>query len=120
MAQTNYGFRLASGHGVEEDQAAAARHFQMAADPGHARGQFNYGFRLANGLGVAKDYAAAARYLRMAADQGYAEARSHYRVVLMRVPDVDEVEVQAIDTANPAKRPQALIHACGFASRPGE
>jgi TPR repeat protein len=64
--------------------AEAVRLYRLAADQGHAGGQYNLGDMYEHAKGVAKDMAEAARLYRLAADQGNADARS--RVTLLRRP----------------------------------
>ena len=62
----------ASGEGVPEDDAEAARWYRLAADQGHADAQNNLGLKYASGEGVVEDDAEAVRWYRLAADQGLA------------------------------------------------
>ena len=63
------------GEGVAKDEAEATRLWRLAADQGHAHGQYNLGLLYFEGKGVAKDEAEAARLFRLAADQGLAQAQ---------------------------------------------
>ncbi len=66
----------ATGRGVPQDDAEAVRWFRLAAEQGHATGQYNLGFRYDAGQGVPQDAAEAARWFRLAAEQGDASAQS--------------------------------------------
>ena len=55
------------------DSAEAGRWYRLAAEQGHARGQFNLGDAYFSGWGVPKDEAEAVRWWHLAAEQGGAE-----------------------------------------------
>ena len=70
------GFRYATGQGVPQDRAEAARWYRKAAEQGDADAQFNLGLMYHNGQGVPQDHAEAARWSRKAAEQRDAEAQN--------------------------------------------
>lgn len=67
--------------GVAEDQREAARLYKVAADLGHARGQYSLAVCYAGGEGVAKDEREAVRLYKLAADQS--DAHAQYYLGLM-------------------------------------
>jgi TPR repeat protein len=64
------------GYGVAKDVTEAARLYRLAANQGHANGQYNLGHKYEYGKGVAKDLAEAVRLYRLAADPGIANAQA--------------------------------------------
>ena len=72
-------FRLAEmtdeGEGVQEDERAALKWYQLAAGQGHADAQATLGAFYAMGRGVEQDYAQAVQWDRLAAAQGNAKAQ---------------------------------------------
>ena len=73
-AQYNLGLMYMTGHGVEQDNAAAATWFRKAAEQGYALAQSNLGTLYLYGRGVAQDHAEAMIWFRKAANQGDAVA----------------------------------------------
>ncbi len=69
-AQFNLGVMYLTGHGVQQDDAAAALWFRKAAEQGYALAQTNLGVLYRDGRGVAEDATEAVMWLRKAADQG--------------------------------------------------
>ncbi len=65
------------GLGTEKNEAEVARLHRMAAERGHASGQYFYGADLTLGIGVRKDPVAGLAWIRKAAEQGNAEAEFH-------------------------------------------
>ena len=63
------------GESVVKDLTAAARLYRLAADQGHADGQYSLGKMYFHGEGVVTDRAKAARLYRLAANQGNAAAQ---------------------------------------------
>src|SRR6266481_2316508 len=74
-AQFNLGLMYFTGHGVQQDDAAAALWFRKAAEQGYVFAQSNLGVLYRDGRGVPRDYAEAATWIRKAADQGDAVAQ---------------------------------------------
>ena len=74
-AQCGLGIKYASGNGVPEDDAEAAKWYRKAAEQGQAEAQVNLGSMYANGYGVPKDDTEAVKWYRKAAEQGLAEAQ---------------------------------------------
>jgi TPR repeat protein len=68
-AQSNLGFMYATGMGVPQDRAEAAKWYQRAAEQGRANAQFNLGRMYAVGQGVPKSEADALKWFRAAAEQ---------------------------------------------------
>ena len=52
VAQNSLGAMYAVGTGVTQDHAEAVRWYRLAADQGHANGQYNLGVMYAHGTGV--------------------------------------------------------------------
>jgi TPR repeat protein len=74
-AQYGLGRLFAAGSGLPQDDAEAARWYQLAAEQGHDRAQYDLGLMYANGEGVPEDVTEAARLYRLAADQGHTTAQ---------------------------------------------
>jgi TPR repeat protein len=74
IAQFNLGLMYVTGHGVQQDDSAAALWFRKAAEQGYAFAQSNLGALYRDGRGVTQDYTEAVMWFRMAADQGDAVA----------------------------------------------
>ena len=74
-AQDSLGFMYATGAGVPENNAEAARWYHLAAVQGNAHAQFSLGFLYATGAGVPENNAEAVRWYRLAAAQGNALAQ---------------------------------------------
>src|SRR5258707_1529877 len=68
-AQFNLGLMYFTGHGVQQDDAAAALWFRKAAEQGYVFAQSNLGVLYRNGRGVPRDYAEAVIWIPKAADQ---------------------------------------------------
>ena len=75
-ARNELGGRYYAGHGVERDDAEAARWIRLAAAQGYAPAQYNLGLLHFRNRGVAGNDAEAARWYRAAAEQGYAPAQA--------------------------------------------
>ena len=75
VAQNSLGWMYATGEGVPEDYAEAARWYRLAAEQGYAAAQSNLGLMYIYGSGLPQDYAEAARWVRLAAEQGDADAQ---------------------------------------------
>ena len=73
----SFGQMSFDGDDTEQDYAAAANWFKMAAEQGHARAQHNLALMYENGEGVPKDYSEAAKWYRLAADQGLASSQNN-------------------------------------------
>jgi len=73
-AQFNLGLLHMTGHGVQQDDSAAALWFRKAAEQGYASAQSNLGVLYRDGRGVTQDDAEAVTWFRKAADQGDAVA----------------------------------------------
>ena len=69
------GLNFYHGQGVPEDDGAAVKCFQKAADQGHSKAQIHLGTMYAFGQGVPGDAKEAVKWFRKAADQGNAEAQ---------------------------------------------
>jgi TPR repeat protein len=63
-----------TGHGVQQDDSAAALWFRKAAEQGYAFARSNLGALYCDGRGVTQDYTEAVMWFRKAADQGDAVA----------------------------------------------
>ena len=79
VAQVNLGFLYASGEGVPQNFAEAARWYRKAADQGHADAQYKLGFLYTQGQGVPKNFAEAYFWLNLAsAGWSYVNPVSEY------------------------------------------
>jgi TPR repeat protein len=76
--QSNDGFCLEYGQGLEKDSKLIAHACRLSADQGHAVGQYKYGLCLDQGRGVEKDLKWAAYYFKFRADQGDAGGQFNY------------------------------------------
>jgi len=65
----------ASGQGVPQDLAEAAKWYRKAATQGAPEAAYNLGVMYAEGQGVAQDLLEAFRLYRLAAEQGHADAQ---------------------------------------------
>ena len=68
--QFNLGLMYMTGHGVQQDDTAAALWFRKAAEQGYALAQANLGVFYRDGRGVTRDFTEATMWFRKAADQG--------------------------------------------------
>lgn len=69
-AQFNLAHMFENGLGVQQNDAAAATWYRLAAEQGDMRAQANLGVSYAEGRGVAQDHAEATKWFRLAAEQG--------------------------------------------------
>lgn len=69
-AQLCLGMVYATGQGVRQDHAEAAKWCRLGAEQGHDNAQFNLGGMYAVGRGVPQDRAEATEWYRLAAEQG--------------------------------------------------
>ena len=80
-AQSRLGFMYQVGHGVPQDDVAAASWYRKAADQGNASGQVNLGLFYEEGRGgLQKDDHEATRLYKLAADQGNAAGQNNLGV----------------------------------------
>jgi len=68
-AQSNLGFRYATGRGVPQGDAEAVRLYRLAADRGHGAAQSNLGAMYATGQGVPQDDVQAHMWFNLAASR---------------------------------------------------
>ena len=94
--QINVGKMYYDGHGVEQDNAEAARWFRKAADRGLAAAQNNLGAMYDNGRGVKRDDAEAVRWFRKAADQGLAAAQANLAIMYGNGRGVKRSDAEAV------------------------
>ena len=71
------GTLYATGRGVSQDNAEAARWIRMAAEQGHVEAQRKLGQLYHMGRGVVQDDAEATRWMQRAAEAGHPEAAGH-------------------------------------------
>lgn len=83
-AQSNLGFRYATGQGVAQDYQQAMAWYLKAADQGHAEAQYYLGIGYAHGYGVQQDFKQAVVWYRKAAEQGDAYAQMALGVMYLR------------------------------------
>ena len=95
-AQSNLAIRYATGRGVPQDDAEAARWFRLAADQGHAEAQANLAIMYLDGRGILQDDAEAARWFRLAADQGHAFAQSNLGVMCLDGRGIPQDDAEAV------------------------
>ena len=74
MAQINLGQKYDAGKGVPQDDAEAAKWYQLAAKQGDAMAQLLLGFRYEQGKGVPQDGAEAHIWYNLSAGNGVPEA----------------------------------------------
>lgn len=70
-AQLQMAMRYATGDGVTQNDAEAAKWFAKAAKAGLAEGQYHYGLVLLEGRGVVQDYKAAFAWMEKPARRGH-------------------------------------------------
>ncbi|MGH0034961.1 MAG: tetratricopeptide repeat protein [Myxococcota bacterium] len=80
-AQVGLGTLYASGRGVEQDDAEAARWFRRAAEQGDALAQYNLGICYLKGRGVDEDAVEAFKWISLSASQGFPPARKTHPAV---------------------------------------
>lgn len=73
-AQSTVGWMYQSGHGVEQNHAAALEWYTKSAAQGYVVAQHNLGIFYENGWGVKQDYKAAVQWYEKAAAQGFGYA----------------------------------------------
>lgn len=78
------GAMASAGHGGPPDPAAAAGHYRLAADAGHAVARCCLGAMYAQGRGVPRSTPDAVRWYRLAADGGDPEAMFRLGVMAVR------------------------------------
>jgi TPR repeat protein len=100
-AQFSLGARFATGKGVAQDYAHAAKWYLKAAEKSHALAQFNLGVMYAEGQGVPSDKAQSMLWIGRAAHLGDAGAQhrlgiTHHRASLDRSPvNASESRIEA-------------------------
>ena len=70
VGEARLGYLYQAGLGVQQDFAAAARWYRLAAGKGNAAAQNNLGSLYENGQGVPRDLVQALAWFSLAADQG--------------------------------------------------
>ena len=119
-AQLHLGIMYATGRGVPQDAAEAARWYRLGADQGHARAQWSLGLMYDKGEAVPQDYAEAARWYRLAADQGDGLAMTGLGVMYATGAGVPQDYVQAqmwLNLAASRLTGEAREDAVGFRDR---
>ncbi len=94
-AQFNLGLMYITGHGVQQDDAAAALWFRKAAEQGYVLAQSNLGTLYLYGRGVVQDDTEAVMWFRKAADQGDAVAELYLGVMYAEGRGVPQDYVRA-------------------------
>ena len=84
-----------TGRGVPQDEAEAVRWYRLAAEQGHAGGQYNLGVMYANGLGVSQDDVTAYMWFNLAAATGDEDARTAREDVATSMTREQVAEAQA-------------------------
>src|SRR6478752_3291217 len=97
QAQYEVGLLFHAGHGVQQDDSAAATWFKKAADQGLAGAQLNLGLLYDGGDGVPQSYPQAAGWYRKAALQGLPEAQFNLGTLYERGDGVPQDYTQAAD-----------------------
>jgi TPR repeat protein len=69
VAQNNLAVMYATGSGVGQDYAQAAKWYEKAAEQGYAIAQYNLAAMYEHGMGVSRDLRAASIWYQLAADQ---------------------------------------------------
>ena len=75
-AQSNLGYMLTSGLGVEQNNDEAIRLFRLAAGKGHVEAQYNLGAMYDLGMSVRQDHGEAAAWFARAAENGLESAKA--------------------------------------------
>ena len=118
--------RRNTGRGVPQDHVEAAKWFRMAAEKGHAWGQYRLGEFYRTGLNsyyvdttpdvLLRDRIEAEKWLRKAAEQGLAEAQFSLARCYMRVDWVSKDDQEALRWLNKAAE-QGLAESQNFLAR---
>ena len=95
-AQFDLGLRYATGEGVPQDDAEAARWYRLAAEQGNVTAQVNLGVMYFNGAGVPQDDAEAVRWYRLAAGQGHVTAQHNLRGSYANGAGVPQDDAEAV------------------------
>lgn len=95
-AQRKLGLAHATGQGVKQSYAEAARWYRLAAEQGNARAQAALGELYEAGQGVPRDEAEAARWYRRAAEQGDAFAQYSLAVLYLLGKGVPQDRAEAV------------------------
>jgi len=95
-SQFRLGVMYATGEGVPQNHAEAARWYRLAADQGLSAAQYNLGLMYRKGLGVPQDYAEAMRWYGLAADQGDTRAQYNLGVIYGKGEGVPQNDVEAM------------------------
>ena len=93
-AQHNLGIMYASGRGVPEDDAEAARWYRLAADQGLAGAQHRLGLMYANGEGVLQDNVTAHMWFNIAGANGDEDGRDNREFIERKMTPADISEAQ--------------------------
>ncbi|MDJ0933184.1 tetratricopeptide repeat protein [Breoghania sp.] len=81
--QTNLAYMYATGSGVKQDDAVAAKLYNQAAERGLPRAQAAFALMLSEGRGVKKSMAAAEQWYLQAAKGGAQDRRAAPRSIFM-------------------------------------
>src|SRR5262249_22824067 len=106
FAQSNLGVAYASGQGVAQDLAEAARWYREAADTGDRGAQNNLGILHATGQGVPQDDVQALVWLSLAAVQGDTNAITNRDVLVARMTPSQIARAEALAAARKPKTEQ--------------
>ena len=94
------GLRYFAGEGVQQDYAAAAKWYELAANKGNAIAQLKLGAMYIEGHGVLQHDAEAGRWYRLAAEQGTAAAQYNLGVMYSEGRGVPQDDVEAYKWLN--------------------
>jgi uncharacterized protein len=103
LAACYLGVIYQKGIGVPRDGVAADRWFEKGAKLGDPRAQFDLGTQLFVGKNHVHDFAAAADLLRASAAQGYVPAMHSLGLLLVRHPDLEKNDGEAVGMLNDAE-----------------
>ena len=98
-AQYKLGKAYRDGIGVPQDQAEAARLFELAASQGNAKAQRHIGTRYDMGEGIEPDRTKAIMWLTLAVNQGMATAELSLREVLVKASKEEKNEGERLARA---------------------
>ncbi len=94
--QYNLGVMYATGRGVPQDDAEAAKWYRRAAEQGYASAQHNLGIMYANGKGVPQDYTLAHMWFNLAGVSGDKKAAENRNRVAKNMTPAQVAEAQRL------------------------
>jgi TPR repeat protein len=105
VGEARLGYLYQAGLGVQQDSAAAAQWYRLAADQGNVAAQNNLGSLYEKGQGVPQDLVQSAVWYSLAAAQGNPDAARNRDIIVKRLTPEQAAEAQKrVKAWQPAKR----------------